>query len=265
MSQLEILVCIKQVPDPEGPIDAYKFDQETKEVIPVGIAPFLNPFDENALEAALRIKDSHPAKVTVVSMGDKLAQPVLRRALMAGADDLILLVDPQFKDLDSYSTAHVLARAVEKTGPYDLILTGRQSSDWGFGLTGVFMAEMLGMPGVNLARKVEIRNSRVVVEKVSNDGYEVVETSMPSLVTVSNEVGELRYNSSVVVARAASKQPIKILNGTELQAEEQQMTKRCISDISLFHSQRQCQFIDGNLPQEKGQNLVAALKRDGVI
>jgi electron transfer flavoprotein beta subunit len=102
MKELQIIVCIKQIPDPEGPADAFKVDSEAKKVIPVGIPPVINPFDENALEAALRIKNQFDAKVTVLSMGEKLAQPVLRKALAAGADDLVLLMDQHFKDLDRF-------------------------------------------------------------------------------------------------------------------------------------------------------------------
>jgi electron transfer flavoprotein beta subunit len=129
MKELQIIVCVKQVPDPEGPADSFKVDPEAKKVIPVGIPPVINPFDENALEAALRIKNQSNSKVTVLSMGEKLAQPVLRKALAAGADDLILLMDHHFKDLDSYSTAYVLSSAIRRIGAYDLILTGRQAGD----------------------------------------------------------------------------------------------------------------------------------------
>ena len=101
MRPLQIVVCIKQVPDREGPVDAFKVDSEAKKIIPIGIPPVINPFDENALEAAFQIRETYGGKVTAMSMGEKLAQPVLRKALAAGVDDLILLIDQHFKDLDS--------------------------------------------------------------------------------------------------------------------------------------------------------------------
>lgn len=265
MNQLQILVCIKQVPDPEGPVDAFKVDSEAKKVIPVGISPFINPFDENALEAALRIKDNHPSKITAISLGEKLAQPVLRKALAAGADDLILLADSLFKDLDSYSTAYVLSRAIKRIETYDLILTGRQSSDWGFGVTGLLIAEMLQIPVINLARRVEIKENKVSVEKLSNDGYDVVEAPMPALVTVGNEVGELRYTSSVRALQAASKRPVKVFNAEDFDLDQQKLTVREIFKLFAFQSQRECVFIDGSFPQERGENLAIIMKRDGVI
>lgn len=264
MNPLQILVCIKQVPDPEGPVEAFKVDAEAKKVIPVGISPFINPFDENALEAALRIKGNHSSTVTAISMGEKLAEPVLKKVLAAGADDLILLIDPQFKDLDSYSTAYVLSRAIKKIGTYDLILTGRQSSDWGFGVTGLLIAEMLQIPAINLARKVEIKENKVLVEKLSNDGYDVVEAPIPVLVTVSNEVGELRY-TSVRALQAASKRPVKGFNAEDLELDHRELRVREIFKLFAFQNQRECKFIDGGFPQEKGENLAIILKKDGVI
>lgn len=264
MNLLQIVVCIKQVPDPEGPVEAFKVDSDAKKVIPVGISPLINPFDENALEAALRIKGNHSSKVTVISMGDKLAQPVLRKALAAGADDLILLMDSQFKELDSYSTAYVLSSAIKKIGAYDLILTGRQSSDWGFGVTGLLIAEMLQIPAINLARKVEIKENKVLVEKLSNDGYDVVEAPMPVLVTVSNEVGELRY-TSVRALQAASKKPLKVFNAEDLELDHRELTVREIFKLFAFQNQRECKFIDGEFSQEKGENLAIIMKKDGVI
>jgi electron transfer flavoprotein beta subunit len=264
MKTLQIIVCVKQVPDPEGPADAFKVDSEAKTVIPVGIPPVINPFDENALEAALRIKNQFNCKVTVLSMGEKLAQPVLRKALAAGADDLILLMDQHFKNLDSYSNAYVLSKAIRKIGTYDLILTGRQAGDWDFGITGLFIAEILQIPIINLARKVEIRDDCVFVEKLCDDGYEVVKAKRPLLVTVSNEVGELRY-TSVRALQAVSKKPIQIFNAGDLELDLEKLTHRTIYNLVAFQDERQCRFIEGESSQEKGENLAIWIKKERLI
>ena len=264
MKPLQIVVCVKQIPDPEGPADAFKVDSEAKKVIPVGIPPVINPFDENALEAALRIRNQFDAKVTVLSMGEKLAQPVLRKALAAGADDLILLMDQHFKDLDSYSTAYVLASAIRRIEAYDLILTGRQAGDWDFGVTGLLIAEMLQIPVINLARKVEIKDDSVFIEKLCNDGYEVVKASMPALVTVSGELGELRY-ISVKALQASSKIPVKIFNAADLELNLQSLTRRTIYNLSAFHEERQCKFAEGESPHDKAENLVTLMKKEGLV
>jgi electron transfer flavoprotein beta subunit len=264
MKPLHIIVCAKQVPDPEGPADAFQVDLEAKKVIPVGIPPVINPFDENALEAALRIKNQFDAKVTVLSMGEKLAQPVLRKALAAGADDLILLTDHHFKDLDSYSNAYILSKAIRKIGAFDLILTGRQAGDWDFGVTGLFIAEILQIPIVNLARKVQMVDDYVITEKLCDDGYEVVKAKMPLLVTVSSEVGELRY-TSVRSLQAVSKKPIQVFNAVDLELDLQKLTYRTIYNLVAFHDERQCRFIEGGSSQEKGENLAILMKKEGLI
>ena len=120
---MKIIVCIKQVPDPTSSSSGTTVDTEAKRVImPQGTPPVINPYDENALEAALMIKDTLGAEITVISAGKNLAKPVLRKTLAAGADNLILLNDAEFEKLDSYATAHVLAAAIKETGEYDLIL-----------------------------------------------------------------------------------------------------------------------------------------------
>jgi electron transfer flavoprotein beta subunit len=197
-------------------------------------------------------------------MGEKLAQPVLKKALAAGADDLILLMDDHFKDLDSYSTAYVLSEAIKKIGAYDMILTGRQAGDWDFGVTGLLIAEILQIPTVNLARKIEVRGDWVFVEKLCEDGYEVVKSKMPLLVTVSSEVGELRY-VSIQAFRAVSKKPVKILNAGDLELNLKKLTYRTILNLYAFHDERQCRLIEGESAEEKGAKLALTLRQDRVI
>jgi len=264
ISLLQIVVCIKQIPDPEGPVDAFKIDSEGKRVISVGIPPVINPFDENALEAAIHLKEHYGAKVTAISMGEKLAQPVLRKALAAGADDLILLVDQHFKDLDSHSTAYVLSKAINKMGAFDLILTGRQAGDWNFGVTGLLIAEMLQISSVNLAQKIEMRDGGICVEKLTHDGYELVKVPVPALITVSSEIGELRY-VSIRSLQSVSTKPVKMYRAEDLDLDPQRLTVRKVLKLSAFQGQRECRFIEGDSPQQRGENLALRLREDGVI
>ena len=264
MKPLEMVVCLKQVPDPEGPVDAFKIDSGGKKVIPVGIPPVISPFDESALEVALRIKETLGGKVTAVSMGEKLAQPVLRKALAAGADDLILLVDPHFKDLDSISTAYVLSKAIKKMGQFDLILTGRQAGDWDFGVTGLLIAEMLQIPSVSLARKVENKDEGVWVERLTLDGYELVRAPMPVLITVSNEAGELRY-VSIRAFQSVQAKPVRVYRAEDLDLDIQKLRGRTVLNLSPFQDQRECRLIEGDSHQQKGENLALKLREDKII
>ena len=152
MKELQIIVCAKEIPDPEAPLSDVSVDAEKIEVI-VDAPQVISPFDENALEAALRIKEDMDAKITVLSMGKKVSDTVLRKSLAAGADELILLQDDTFGKLDSHSVAHVLSDAIKKIGEYDLVLTGRQAGDWDAGQVAQGVAEMLGIPAATLSER----------------------------------------------------------------------------------------------------------------
>jgi len=202
-----MVVCVKQIADPEAPVGSFKVDEATKKVVPAaGVAQVVSPFDEQAVEAALRVKDAKGGKITVLSLGKDFVMDVIRKPLAMGADDLILLQDPAFENGDSRSTAYALAMAIKKIGQYDLVFCGRQAADWDAGQVGSGIAEFLGIPSVTLAKKVELADSKVRVERVVTDGYEVIESSMPALITVSNELGEPRYPKLKGIMAAARKQ-----------------------------------------------------------
>ena len=132
----------------------------------------------------------------------------MKKPLSMGADELILLEDPAFVDGDSWSTAYALAAAIKKIGQFDLIFCGRQAADWDAGQVGSGIAEILGLPQVTIARKIEADNGKIRVEKVTADGYEVVEATMPALITVSNELGEPRYATIKGIIAAKREEPM---------------------------------------------------------
>jgi electron transfer flavoprotein beta subunit len=204
---------MKIVLDPEAPASMFKVDVEAKRVLPLkGNPPVLNPFDENALEAALKIKDSHKdTSITVVSMGKSLPKPIVRKSLATGADDLVVLEDETFEDLDSYSSANILAAAIKKMGAFDLILCGREAADTDAGQVGSGIAELLGLPSITLAGKIELMDKKLKVQRVLTDGYELIEIPLPALVTVSSESGTLR-TAALAGIMAAQKKPMKIWN-----------------------------------------------------
>jgi len=260
MKLRKIITCVKQVPDPEAPFAAVQIDPDAKKVSVTGLPPVINPYDQNSLEAAIRIKAETGAEITALSMGEKLSQPILRNTLAVGADKLILLSDPGFNDLDSHSTAYVLSTAINKIGEYDVILAGRQAGDWDSGQTGLILGEMLGIPSINLAGSVKVENSKVIVKKLIAGGYELVETEMPVLITVSNEVGELRYPSLKKIIEAR-KQPIEVWNAENLEIAPEKLKKIEMMELSPPPDmKRECHFIEGDSPEEKGGNLATTLK-----
>jgi len=206
---MNMIVCVKQVPDPEAPPASFKIDPATnKAVPPPGVPPVISPFDEQAVEAALRIKDAKGGKISVLSLGAGLLRDVVKKPLSMGADELILLEDPAFVDGDSWSTAYALAMAIKKIGTFDIVFCGRQAADTDAGQVGPAIAEILGLPQVTVAKKVEVLDGKARVERVTADGFEVVEVALPALITISNELGEPRYATIKGIMAAKRKEPI---------------------------------------------------------
>jgi electron transfer flavoprotein beta subunit len=262
--ELKIVVCIKQVPDPEGPPSAFAIDFENKKVIPSGIPPVINPADENALEAALRLKESTGCRVIAISLGSKLSKPILSKALGVGADDLVLLDDENFKELDGYSTAFVLSKAIEKIGGCNVVMVGRLAGDWGFGQTGVLLAEIMQIPVINLAQKVKAEKGCIIAEQLRRGGYSVVKSSPPVVISVSSEVGNLR-NASLKDIAAARKKPVTLWRAADLGVDSQALTRRKVHSIQSPSWERECAIMTGQSPAEKARSLTARLKEDGVI
>ena len=261
MKELEIIVCAKQIPDPEAPLSDVRVDTEKKEVI-VDAPQVISPFDENALEAALRIKEEVGAKITVLSMGKKVSDQVMRKSLAAGADKLIFLQDDAFENLDSYSIASVLADAIRKIGEYDLVLTGRQAGDWDFGQVGLILGELLGIPCVSLAREIKVKDGNVLAKKIVLGGYEEVKAKLPALVTASNEVGELRYISKTkMLAMLRGAAPIPIWKSADFVSAGEKLQKKNIVQLSSPPDMRRdCEMLEGGTPVEKAEKLVGIFK-----
>jgi electron transfer flavoprotein beta subunit len=255
---VNIVVCVKQVLDPEAPASAYKVDDETKSMIQKGVPPVISPFDENALEAALRIKDTHEANITILSMGRNLSKAVLRKTLAAGGDKLILLEDELFHNLDSYATATILATPIRKIGVYDIILAGIQAADWNAGLVGSGIAEILGIPSVTTAQKVELNGGNVLIERLVSDGYEIIESSSPVLITVSNELGELR-STTIQEVMSAQKKPLTIWNSQDLGIEMIPRGRNKLCSLIIPQKKDMCEMVTGETEDELGINLALRL------
>lgn len=266
---MNIIVCCKQVLDPEAPPASFKIDPASNKVVPPpNVPPVISPFDENAVEAALKIKDKQGAKITVISMGNNLTRDVVKKPLSMGADELILLEDPAFEGGDSWSNAYALAMAIKKVGQFDLIFCGRQAADWDSGQVGSGIAELLGIPSVTLAKKVEITDGKARVERVLPDGYQVIEVTLPALITVSNELGEPRYATLKGIMAAAKKQPT-VWKPTDIGADQSQIgaAGRKTKLLKLFQPVREgkCEIVTADSPAEAGTKLAARLREAKLI
>lgn len=266
---MDMIVCVKQVPDPETPPASFRIDPNANRVIPApGIPPVINGFDEQAVEAALRIKDTHGGKITVITMGKDLVSDVIKKPLSMGADELVLLQDEAFEGGDSFSTAHALAAAIRKIGKFDLVFCGRQAADWDAGQVGSGMAEILGIPCVTFAKGVKATDGKVTVERVVVNGYEVVEAPVPCLITVSNELGEPRYPTLRGIMAAGRKQPIK-WNASDLGIDKSKVGAAGARTklLRLFVPEKvsKCEIVDGDTPAEAGKKLALKLREAKII
>ena len=266
---MNMIVCVKQVVDPEAPPASFKVDPSSNTVVPPsGIPPVISPFDENAVEAALRIKDAQGGKITAISLGINLLRDVVKKPLSMGADELILLEDEAFAEGDSWSTAYALAMAIKKIGEYDLIFCGRQAADWDAGQVGSGIAEILGLPSVTLAKKIDITDGKARVERVTADGYEVIEVSLPALITVSNELGEPRYPTIRGIMAAKKKEPV-IWKPADIGGEPSQVgaAGRRTKLLKLFQPVREgkCEIIEEDSPEEAAVSLALKLRQAKIL
>jgi electron transfer flavoprotein beta subunit len=262
---LNIIVCVKVVTDPEAPVSTFKSDPEGKSVLPgIGVPPVNNPYDENALEAALKIKESKSAKITIISAAKTVPKAVIKKCLAVGADDLVLIEDEVLDNTDSYVTASLLAAAIKKLGAFDLILTGRMASDTNAGQVGQGIAEILGIPVTTDARKVEVTEGMVKTERIKTDGYDIIETVLPCLVTVSNEVGELRQ-ANVRSLMAAQKQPFTTWKIADLGFNAPVIKRKHIQKLFIPDREVNCEIISGETFEESGELLAKRLRESGLL
>ena len=264
---VKIAVLAKQVIDPEMPAAAFQIDPAAKQVVPpANIPPVVNGFDENAVEAALQIKDAQEASVTVISAGAAFALDVMKKPLSMGADELVLLQDDAFGNtVDSFFTAQLLAAAIRKLDGFDLIICGRQASDWDNAQVPLGVAELLGLSCVALGKKVDIAEDKVIVERLIPDGYEVVEAPRPALVTVSNELGQPRYPTLRGIMAATRKRPT-IWSKDDLGLDAGQLEPRLtLHDLFVPVSSAECELIEGDDEADAGRNLALRLREDKFI
>ena len=263
---VNIIVCVKQVMDPETPASAFRIDSDAKKVVPApGIPPVVNGFDENAVEAALRIKDSVGGSITILSLGNNFVMDVMKKPLSMGADQMTLIQDEAVENLDAYATAYALSEAIKQAGEFDLILCGRQASDWDNAHVPLGIAEMLGLPCITLAQKVEVADSSLTVHRTLSDGYEVVEATLPVVVTVSNELGEPRYPTLRGIMSASRKTPTT-MTAADLGLDATKLAARLeLIELYVPVSDKQVEIIEGDDEADAGRKLALRLREEKLI
>jgi len=255
---MKIVVCIKQVPDTAE----VRINPETNTLIRDGVPSIINPYDLHAIEAGLQLKESLGGSVTVLTMGPPQAEDALREAISRGADEAVLLTDRAFAGSDTLATAYTLSSAVRTTG-FDIILCGKQAIDGDTAQVGPEMAEFLNIPHVAYVGKFEeITPDRLKVRRLMEDGYDLVETSLPVLLTVVRELNQPRL-PSLKGKMKAKKAGIKRLSHADIGADEKSLglagSPTQVKNIFAPEAKKERKALTGT-PEEQAARLIEELR-----
>ncbi len=264
---MRIIVCIKQVPD----TSEMKFDSESKTIIRDGVQNIVNPFDLYAIEEALRIKEKDPenTEIIAITMGPPAAEGALREVISMGVDKGYLISDRLFAASDTLATSYALSQAIKKIGDYDLVLFGKQAIDGDTAQVGPGVAEFLGIPQITFIRKIEeLNKEKIIAERAVEDGYEIIETKLPSALTCIKELNEPRL-PSLRGKMKAKKAEIPVWSAEDIQANPEQIgfkgsPTRVVKAFTPSMEKENIIFNDEN--QDKNiEELVNAMKNKKII
>lgn len=212
---MKIIVCAKQVPDAKD----VRLDPETNTLAREGVQSIMNPYDQHALEAAVTLKEAHGGEVTIITMGPPQAEEMLREAISCGADNAVLISDRAFAGADTWATAYTLEKAIRQIGEFDLIICGKQAIDGDTAQVGPGLATRLDIPFMTCIQKIrEATEDNLVVERMMDDGYDVLQVNFPALLTVVKDINEPRV-PSLKGKMKAKKAEIKCLTAAEIGAD----------------------------------------------
>jgi electron transfer flavoprotein beta subunit len=260
---LHVIACMKQVVD----LQQIRIKRDTREPVLEGLPVLFGDMDKNALEEAVRIKEKHAAKVTVLSVGSGKLKDTILEALAMGADEACIVVDPACEGSDTASSAMTLARAIEKIGPCDLILVGEGSADNYSGQIGSRIAEILNVPQVTYVRELSIEGNSVTAVRDIEAALEVVKANMPLVASVTSEINKPRRAPLAQILRA-SRKPMKSLTLKDLEIDAGRVGS-VASTIQVVRNlapqqERKGIILEGD-PDESVGKLVDALRREGAL
>lgn len=265
---MQIIACLKQVPDTAE----VKIDQKTNTLIREGVPSIINPFDLNAVEEGLLLRERFGGTLTVISMGPPQVETALRDVLSLGADRAVLLCDRAFAGADTLATSYTLAAGIKKIGSFDLILCGKQAIDGDTAQVGPEIAEWLDIPHLAYVRSIDEvlsvgpTKTRITVSRSMEGGYEQVSASLPALLTVVREINEPRLPSYRASLQAKIKE-IALWGASDLSTEPERIgitgSPTRVSRVFVPEYDRQGQFFAGS-PEDQAKALVASLRSAGL-
>jgi electron transfer flavoprotein beta subunit len=266
---LDIIVCIKQVPD-IAEIAKVKTDPETGTIIREGVPSVVNPFDEFAVEEAVRVKErmEEDVKITIITMGPPQAEEALVKCLSMGADEAVLLSDREFAGGDTLATGYVLAEGIKKIGNYDLIFCGMQATDGDTAQVGPSIAENLHIPQITYIKKLEVEKKKIIAHREVEGADEVIQCRMPVLMTAMKGLNEPRIPKYKAITKALDKE-IVVWNAADLDLEMDRvgLSGSPTNVVKVFSPEPRegGQKFEGLSPVEAVNKIIDVLKQENFL
>ena len=262
---MNILVCIKQILDPDLPARDFKIDAEAKEAARGGANMVTNIFCENALETALQLREAvGDGKVTALCYGAEEAEDSLRKALAMTVDEAILVVREGSSNPDAGSVAKVLAAAIKNAGDFDLVMVGRESGDWGVGQTGGFLAEELGLPSLGFVDTITPKDGGLELRRQTDAGVEIAQAQTPCHVLITNNENNVPRIPKTRDVMMSYRKPLQKLTLAELGLDNDDIKSAdgTFEVVDLFVPEKniQCEFVEGDSLDEKVGQLAAKIQ-----
>lgn len=257
---MNILVCMKQILDPEIPARDFRIDAARKEADRGSADLVANIFCENALETALQFRErSGGGRITVLSYGAASAEDMLRKALAMKADAAALVLNESDAQADPLAVAQILAAAARKLGDFDLILTGRESGDWGAGQTGGLLAEELQRPCVSFVDTIDVTGDKLRLRRQTDSGYEIVEAKPPIVLTITNAEHNVPRIPKVRDVMTAHRQPLTTFTLADLGVTVDPHAYYDVVELAVPRTETQCELVPGDTLDQKVDALARRL------
>ncbi|REJ82161.1 MAG: electron transfer flavoprotein beta subunit/FixA family protein [Acidobacteria bacterium] len=257
---MNILVCIKQILDPDLPARDFKIDAANKEADPKGANKVTNIFCENALETALQLREkAGGGKVTAITYGPEGAEDSLRKALAMTVDEAVLVINDKHSKPDAIAVGKVLAAAARKLGDFDLVMVGRESGDWGLGQTGGVLAEELGLPSLAFVDEVDPDGDGLKLQRQTDNGSEVATVKPPALVLITNNENNVPRIPKTRDVMMSYRKPLQKLTLEELGVADEAVgdghTAFEVTNLYVPEKSVSCEFVQGDSLDEKVTEL----------
>ncbi len=261
---MKILVCLKQIIDPEAPARDFSIDKGRLQAERGSASLVTNIFCENALETALQLRErSSGCTITTLSYGPASAEETVRKTLAMKADSGALVLNQEFANPDPLAVARVLAAAARKLGPFDVVMVGREAGDWGAGQTGPLLAEELGASCLALVSRAELAGDRLRLRRQTDSGWELVEAEPPIVLTVTNDEHNVPRIPKTRDVMLSGRQPVAKFTLADLGLEASALAGENgyyeVTDLFIPHKESKCEFVSGDTTEQRVESFARRL------